>query len=39
MPKGLQPRAALGYSFTLMLILLNKIGCINYDILLNLKII
>ena len=29
MPKGLQPRAAIGYSFPLMLMLLNKIGLIN----------
>ena len=32
MPKGLQPRAALGYSFTLMLIMFNKLGFINNSI-------
>mgnify|MGYP001469617372 CR=1 FL=1 len=29
MPKGLQPRATIGYSFALMLILLNKINIID----------
>lgn len=37
MPKGLQPRAALGYSFTLMLILLNKIGFIENSIISNFQ--
>ena len=35
MPKGLQPRAALGYSFTLMLIMFNKIEFISDNILIN----
>ena len=29
MPKDLQPRAAIGYSFSLMLMMLNKIGFVN----------
>ena len=37
MPKGLQPRAALGYSFTLMLILLNRLGYISNDIVKDFK--
>ena len=37
MPKGLQPRAALGYSFTLMLLMLNKIGFINEKTIIDLK--
>ena len=36
-PKDLQPRAALGYSFTLMLILLNRVGYINNDIVKDFK--
>ena len=37
MPKGLQPRAAIGYSFSLMLMLLNKIGLINESLIESLK--
>ena len=37
MPKGLQPRAAIGYSFSLMLMLLNKIGLINESLIKSLK--
>ena len=37
MPKGLQPRAALGYSFTLMLILFNKIGLIKDSIIIDFQ--
>ena len=37
MPKGLQPRAAIGYSFPLMLMLLNKIGFVNENIIKSLK--
>ena len=37
MPKGLQPRAALGYSFTLMLILLNRIGFIKNSIIIDFQ--
>ena len=37
MPKGLQPRAAIGYSFPLMLMLLNKIGLINDSLIKSLK--
>ena len=37
MPKGLQPRAAIGYSFPLMLMLLNKIGLINESLIESLK--
>ena len=36
-PKGLQPRAAIGYSFTMMLKLLNKIEIINEKIINELK--
>ena len=36
-PKGLQPRAAIGYSFPLMLMLLNKIGLINEALIKSLK--
>ena len=37
MPKGLQPRAAIGYSFPLMLMLLNKIGLVNENLIKSLK--
>ena len=37
MPKDLQPRAALGYSFTLMLILLNRLGYISNDMVKDFK--
>ncbi|MAR15306.1 MAG: bifunctional phosphoglucose/phosphomannose isomerase [Candidatus Marinimicrobia bacterium] len=37
MPNGLQPRAAIGYSFTMMLKLLNKIGIIDKIIINELK--
>ena len=37
MPKGLQPRAAIGYSFPLMLMMLNKIGFINQKLIKDLK--
>ena len=37
MPDGLQPRAALGFSFSLMLILLNKIKIINNSFIDELK--
>ena len=36
-PSGLQPRAALGYSFTLMLLMFNKIKFINDNIIRNFK--
>ena len=36
-PKGLQPRAALGYSFTLMLLMLNEIGFIDEKTIIGLK--
>ena len=32
LPSSLQPRAALGYSFTLILLLLNKLGYVNDNI-------
>ena len=37
MPKGLSTRVTLGYSFTLMLLLLNKIGFINEKTIIDLK--
>ena len=37
MPIGLQPRAAIGYSFTMMLKLLNEIGIVNDKIISSLK--
>ena len=37
MPTGLQPRAAIGYSFTMMLKLLNNITLVNDDIIDDLK--
>ena len=37
LPKGLQPRAALGYSFSLMMLLLNKIGIVNNNIINDLN--
>ena len=37
MPTGLQPRAAIGYSFTIMLKLLNNITLVNDDIIDDLK--
>ena len=37
MPKGLQPRAAIGYSFPLMLILFNKINLIDESFIKNLE--
>ena len=37
MPIGLQPRAAIGYSFTMMLKLLNNITLVNDDIIDDLK--
>tara|TARA_B100001250_G_scaffold19228_1_gene16494 strand:+ start:789 stop:1832 length:1044 start_codon:yes stop_codon:yes gene_type:complete len=37
MPKGLQPRAAIGYSFSLMLMLLNKIELIDELLIKSLK--
>ena len=37
MPDGLQPRAAIGYSFSLMLMMLNKIGFIDESLVKNLK--
>ncbi len=36
-PAGLQPRAALGYSFTLIILLLNKIGFISDNIIRLIK--
>ena len=37
LPSGYQPRAALGYSFTFILIILEKIGLISNDILNQVK--
>ena len=37
LPKGLQPRAALGYSFSLIMLLLNKLKFINKNIIDDLK--
>ena len=37
MPDGLQPRAAIGYSFTMMLKLLNKIEIVSDKMINNLK--
>ena len=37
MPKGLQPRAAIGYSFPLALMLLKKIGLIDKSLIESLK--
>ena len=37
MPKGLQPRAAIGYSFPLILMLLNKIGLVDENLIESLK--
>ena len=36
-PEGFQPRAALGYSFTLIILLLNKIGFVNDNIIRLIK--
>ena len=37
LPEGLQPRAALGYSFSLMMLLLNKIDIVDKNIINDLK--
>ena len=37
MPNGLQPRAAIGYAFSMMLLTLNQIGLIKMSMIKNLK--